>query len=92
MDENRKINILQVTEWLASATSSNKGFLLKPNDLRMLYMYVLWNFISKNHIENKPLNINNDSQIEICEKDLIRMVKILFNDKYYSYFNKVYNM
>ena len=58
----------------------------------MLYMYILWEYISKNHNENRPLNINNDSQIEIYEKDLIKMVKIIFNDKYYSYFNKVYNM
>lgn len=94
----RNISILQLASWLAKSTSNNKSFLLKPNDLRILYMFVLWDYISKRHtcnididIDEMPI-IDNDSQITIPEDELVRMVKLLFHNTYYPYFDRVYHM
>jgi len=92
-----KINMLQLSSWISKATCSNKGFLLKPNDLRILYMLVLWEYVSKNNSTEKIeitdlMNIECDSQIEIPEDELVKLVKLLFHHKYYAYFNKIFNM
>ena len=101
-NQTRNINIIQLAHWLANATANNnKGFILKPNDLRMLYLFVLWDYLSKRHSKklDDPTNltdqvppIENDEQITIPEEDLIRMVQLLFHNTYYPYFNRVYNM
>ena len=92
----RNINIVQLAPWLAGATANNNGFLLKPNDLRMLYLLVLWDYISNHHNVNNPTGkvppIENDEQITIPEADLVRMVQLIFHEDYYPCFNRVYNM
>ncbi len=92
----RKVNILQIAPWLAAATVNNKSFLLKPNDLRMLYMFVLWEYLSKHHHPGVEIDkveaIANDEQISIPEADLVRMVRLVFHNTYYPYLSRVYNM
>lgn len=88
----RRINILQLAPWLTAATANNKGFLLKPNDLRMFYLFVLWDYLSKNKTDDNDIDIKSDEQISIPEEDLVRMVKLVFHNTYYPYFNRVYNM
>ena len=92
----RNININQLTQWLVAATSGQQTFLLKPMDLRILYILVLWEFLSRHHcpgdaIENFP-GITSDKQISISEPELMKMVKLLYNPAYYPYFNRVFNM
>ena len=93
--EPRSINITQLATWLAQATSGNQGFLLKPNDLKMLYTFVLWNYISSQNpaeVDGEVPEITNDADIQIPEVELVRMVKLFFNSTYYPYFNRVFNM
>ena len=92
----RNINIPQLAAWLAVATASNKGFLLKPTDLRILYMIILWDYLSKRHhqgdLSGEIPAIANDEQISIPEDELVRMVKLIFHTTFYPYFHRVYNM
>lgn len=84
----KKINIIKLVPWLTNAISNKGQFLLKPNDLKMLYMIVLWEYISK----YKNGVITNDEQIAIPEKNLIKIIELFYNDSNYQYFNKVYSM
>ena len=89
-DPEVKINIHQLAPWITAATSKTKNFLLKPGDLRMLYLLVVWEYISHHHDPKKE--ITDDSQIAIPEKDLVRLVKLVFNSTFYPYFYKTFTM
>ena len=86
----KKINILQLATWLTAATKDNKKFLLKPNDLRMIYLFVLWEHVKM----RKPDagGIVDDREISIPEDQLIEIVKMFFHNENYPFFNRVYNM
>ncbi len=84
------INIRELAAWLTTATSNNKAFLLKPNDLRLLYTLMLWEYLSKHH--NKAKAPTDDSDIAIPEEDLVKMIKLVFNDALYPCFHHVINM
>jgi len=87
-EEVRNIKITQIASWLANATTTKK-FLLKPNDLRMLYLLVLWDYISK---RNADAQITQDHQITIPEPDLVRMVRLVFHECHYPLFCNINSM
>ncbi len=86
----KKVNITQLAQWLVTATSKTGGFLLKPKDLRMLYLLLLWEYISR-HNPNKR-KIIKDEQISIPEGELIRMIKLFYDNTHYLYFDRIFDM
>ncbi len=85
----KKVNITQLAQWLVAATSKTGGFLLKPNDLKMLYLLLLWKYISQHHLGGK---IIKDEQISIPENELIHMIKLFYDNGYYPYFDRIFDM
>lgn len=57
-DQPKMVNISQVPLWLSTLFAKNaSGALVKPSDLKMLYMLVLWEYLSKNGAsQNEPDN------------------------------------
>lgn len=90
----KKINILQLMSWLSAATSQNSSFLMKPNDMKMLYLLFLWEYVSKHHPKNltEPVKIEDDKMIALPEAEVINLVQLLFNKTFYNYFNTTFNM
>lgn len=89
------VNILQLAQWLSIATASNGKFLLKPSDLRLLYVLVLWEYLSNHHPRGDSGEIpviEEDSNISIPEDELVNIVKLVFNGNVYPCFNRIYNM
>ena len=89
MDSSKNINLTQLAEWLASATRNNADFLIKPADLRLLYTLVLWEYIST---KDRTLKITKNSQIEIPEEELVRLIKLVFTPEHYQYFTNINQM
>jgi hypothetical protein len=89
MSENKKVNILQLASWIVKATSNNKDFILKPNDLKMLYILMLWEYLSKYHNGRK---LTCDEQIYLPETDVIKIIQLFYNSENVAYFNHVFNM
>jgi hypothetical protein len=85
----KKVNILQLSSWIIKATENNKEFILKPNDLKMLYIIMLWEYLSKHYNGRK---LTSDDQILLPEVDVIRLVKLFYNIDNNVYFNHVFNM
>lgn len=88
-EEDRNINVLQVAGWFIAATANNKNFLVKPRDLRILYMLVLWDFISR---REKVEKLEKDSDIVIPESRLRKMAELVFGEAYYANFNHLNDM
>ena len=88
MSGEKLVNINQIAPWLISATNNNKNFLLKHGDLRILYLLVLWDYVSK---QKNIVKISKDEQITIRESDLVKMVQLIFDNSYYPYFERVCN-
>jgi len=90
---NKKVNILQLAQWLTGATCKNKGFLLKPKDLGIIYLLFLWEYLSKHHTDKKVTDsvpeINDDSEISIPEQDLVNIVQTFYQKAYYPYFTRL---
>nr|QBK87358.1 MAG: hypothetical protein LCMAC201_02680 [Marseillevirus LCMAC201] len=92
------VNILQLTKWLTAAT--REDFLLKPNDLKMMYLLMLWEYLSKHHdtksavisADKELALIPNDKTIAIPQVELVKMVQLVFHPSYYSNFFKIFNM
>lgn len=84
----KKICITQLAGWLNTATSNNKKYLLKPNDLKMLYLLFLHEYVSK----YSDKTIDNDNDIQILETDLIKLVQLFYNNNYYQYYNRVFHL
>lgn len=82
LSEQNKINIIQLASWLTAATANNKSFLLKPSDLKLLYTLVLWEAVKNSGVTT----ITNDEQIAIPEHELVKMVQLIFNKDYYTFF------
>lgn len=86
--EPRVVKINQLAQWLAGATANNKNFLIKPSDLKMLYLLVLWDYASKNEVTE----ITTDDQITIAEEDLVRTTQLFYNNTYYPFFSRIFNL
>ena len=93
----REISISQLVQWVASATAKTKDFILKPDDLRTLYLLVVWRHISKLNADTTDIaadapKIASDSEITIPEDELKKMVQMLFHNTYYPYIHRVTHM
>ena len=96
-EKNPDINILQLARWLSLATSGQKIFLIKPGDLRMLYLLFIWEYISTFSGEDYKSTDNvivpdKDSQISLSEKKPTRLVQLFFHQKYYPLFSRIFTM
>lgn len=85
------VAITDVAGWIGAAT---KGFMLTPSDLRAIYMIVMWQFLNCHHIpedgnlEGLP-KIENDSTVQIPEKELSRIVGICLNPTFRAFFIRI---
>ena len=84
----KKISINQLAGWLSTATSNNKKYLLKPSDLKMLYLIFLYEYITNN--SEKP--IENDGEIQLPESRVVKMVQLFYDNNYYQYYNRVFHL
>ena len=89
MEKEKKVNITQLAQWLVGATSNTRGFLLKPNDLKIIYLLLVWEYFSRHHSGGK---ITTDEQIVIPESELVTMIKLFYDNTHYPYFERIFNM
>jgi len=85
------VAITDVASWIGQAA---KGFMLTPSDLRSIYLIVMWQFLNSHHIpedgnlEGLP-KIENDSTVQIPEKELSRIVGICLNPTFRAFFIRI---
>ena len=80
----KKINIHGLALYFSKIAYKNK-FLIKPNDLKILYIIFFWEYISQNFDKN----IKNDNDIILNETNVLKIIKIIFHSKYSEYLENI---
>lgn len=86
--EDQKITILQLARWLVNSIDNTK-FLLKPEDLRVLYIITLWEYIKNYHFKGDFANtsaIETDREVALTQKELMQIVTLFYDKNYYPNF------
>jgi hypothetical protein len=84
----KRINILQLAQWLTNSVPAG-NFLLKPEDLRILYLIMLWENIKQHRYTGNYENmieLANDKDIYVSEKELLKIINIVYSKKFYPSF------
>ena len=83
-----QISIYDLSLYLSKIAHKNNNFLIKPSDLKILYIIFFWEFISNNN--NK--DIESDKDLILNEKQVNNIIKHIFNSKYSKYLENISNL
>lgn len=83
------VNLAQLAAWLVIATSKTKNFMIRPSDLKNLYLLMLWEYLARHHTSDE---LQSDESICLPEKEVVAIVHVYYNSKFHPFFNRLQNL
>ncbi len=93
-NQDEELNILSISRIMANWCEDN-DYLLKPTDVRNMYLLCLMEFIDKDHEprqkqgEQGAYTFQNDKDIKVKRKRVERLLSLYFNKNYNQYFYRL---